>query len=117
MDDQGKASFDRRLASAAATRAGADRRREELRRTLGELRSNFPQESRELAVLVFSCMELIEAWNAYAHGGAAPSPAELARKEALLAKVAALLEPRAGEALQSFVTHIVTMSRNARRQG
>lgn len=117
MDALGEESFDRRLAAAAAAGATADRRRETLRRTLGDLRTTFPEESREFAVLIFSCMELIEAWNAPPEGGAAPSAAELTRKEALLTKVAALLEPRAGEALQSFVTHIVTTSRKARERG
>lgn len=117
LDDHGKESFDRRLAAAASASSEADRAREPVRRTIGELRRTFPEESREFAVLIFSCMELIEAWTEYAQGGAAPSQAEIARKEALLTKVAALLEPRAAEALQSFVTHIVATSRKAREQG
>ena len=117
IDEHGMDSFDRRLAAAAAAEAGEDRKVGQLRRMLGDLRSTFPEESSEFAVLIFSCMELIEAWSEHVRGGKAPSAAELARKEELLTRVCALLEPRAGEALHGFVTHIVTTSRKARQQG
>lgn len=117
LDEHGKDSFDRRLAAASTpVAAPALPQRESNRVTIDDLRSSFPEESREFAVLIFACMELIDAVCAPSQGGETPSSADLARKEALLAKVAALLEPRAGEALQSFVAHIVATSRRARGQ-
>lgn len=104
MDSAGKESFDRRLAAAA-------------RSPRPDLRKSFPEESKELAVLVFSCVELIELLERHAAQGTRPPAADLERKEKLLTRVAALLAPHAGEALQSFVAHVVAESRGARGRG
>ena len=82
-------------------------------RDLASLRRSFPEASRELALLVFNCVDLLEDLSSDAEG-AAPTAAELERKEKLLLRVAQLLAPRAKEALSSFVDHVVGISRDAR---
>ncbi len=83
------------------------------RLTLAELRRSFPPESRELALLVFNCVDLLEELSRDAEGS--PPPAEeLARKEELLRRIGELLAPRAEEALASFVAHVVDTSRRYR---
>ncbi|MFO0548538.1 MAG: hypothetical protein U0271_09135 [Polyangiaceae bacterium] len=79
--------------------------------SLAELRRSFPQESRQLAQLVFSCTDLLEE---IARGDRSTSVAELERREQMLARIAELLEPKASSALVSFVAHTVKLSKGAR---
>lgn len=104
------ADFEARLHEAAAAKA---RRDESRRMELAALRRSFPAESRELALLIFNCVDLLEDLSEDAEGQP-PSAAELERKERLLTRVAELLSPRAGPALESFVGHVVAISRRAR---
>lgn len=104
------ADFERRLREAAERKERDD---EAARMHLAELRRSFPAGSRELALLVFNCADLLEDLSDDAEGVPEPA-ADLARKEALLLRIAELLAPRAGEALVSFVEHVVAVSRRAR---
>lgn len=122
MEARGVAAFDQQLADAV------QRAREGARdaaapddpvpsldtaelRELARLRRSFPAEARELAILVFACADLLEDLAERDH----PPPAdELARKEVLIARIGALLAPRAGEALGSFVGHVAELSRRHR---
>jgi hypothetical protein len=106
IDDQSAESFEKRLVAAA--RAKADRSASK-HATLATLRKSFPEESREFAVLVFACADLLEDL-----AEETQAKDELARREQLLVRVTSLLAPHAGEALKSFVSHIVALSRSAR---
>lgn len=105
------AEFEQRVRVAAAKKARED---EAARLHLAELRRSFPPASRELALLIFNCVDLLEDLSDDAEGEP-PSAAELERKEKLLLRVAELLAPRADEALRSFVEHVVSISRAHRR--
>lgn len=114
------ADFERRVHRAAARKAREAqevieaRPAEERRRLdLAEIRRSFPEPSRELALLVFNCVDLLEDLSADAEGQP-PSAEQLERKEQLLTRLAELLAPDAGEALRSFVAHVVSLSRQAR---
>lgn len=104
------AEFERRLFAAAAAKERED---EAARLHLAELRRSFPPASRELALLVFNCVDLLEELSDDAEGAPAPV-SELERKEKVLLRLAELLAPRAGEALISFVGHVVETSRRHR---
>lgn len=111
FDADDAAHFEQRLRKAAAEKAEQEGGAERL--ALAELRRSFPEPSRELALLVFNCVDLLEDLSDDAEGQP-PSDAELARKEQLLTRIAELLAPRAGEALSSFVEHVVALSRRHR---
>lgn len=83
------------------------------RPTLSELRRSFPARSRKLALLLFGCVDLLEQ----VAEGASDDAAERAKREALLTQIATLLQPSAGEALTSFVSHVVELSREQREPG
>lgn len=113
FDADDAASFEARVRQAAEDKADDD---DEARRMdLSVLRRSFPDESRELALLIFNCVDLLEELSHDAEG-APPSEAELEKKEQLLRRIAGLLSPRAGEALVSFVDHVAKISR-VYRQG
>jgi hypothetical protein len=80
---------------------------------LAALRRSFPPEARELALLIFNCVDLLEDLSEDAEGNPAEA-LELARKEQLLLRIGSLLAPGAGAALQSFVAHVVELSRRHR---
>jgi len=111
FDADDAAAFEERVRKAAAHRA--ENEDEARGMDLAELRRSFPAESRELALLVFNCVDLLEDLSEDAEGTPA-SPAELEQKERLLLRIAELLAPRAGEALTSFVEHVVAQSRRHR---
>ncbi len=102
------ADFERRVRKAAARKAEADD--DERRMDLAVLRRSFPEESRELALLIFNCVDLLEELSQDAEGQP-PSAEELKAKEQLLRRIAELLAPRAGDALTSFVDHVAKISR------
>jgi hypothetical protein len=106
MDDQSAESFERRLVAAAATKAQKSTSKHA---TLANLRRSFPEESREFAVLAFACADLLEDL-----AEETQAKDELAGREQLLLRVTSLLAPHAGEALKSFVQHVVSLSRSAR---
>lgn len=114
MEADSTAQFDaelrRSLARAEEEQADVDAREAE---ALARLRRSFPAESKELAVLLFACVDLLDD---LAEIDDPPTPEALARKEQLLARIGALLAPRAEIALTSFVGHVVALSR-ARRGG
>lgn len=112
LDTRTLESFDERLRAAEADTTQQDR--SALRKDLANVRRSFPEESKELAVLVFSCVDLLRDLQASAAGAKALAPEDLARREALLARIAALLSPNAGKALTSFVDHVVQLSRRTR---
>src|SRR5687767_10681703 len=102
--------FEKRLRAAAARKQEED---EAARMHLAELRRSFPAQARELALLVFNCVDLLEDLSDDAEGEPAPAPA-LPRKEALLQRLAEMLAPTAADALKSFVDHVVALSRRRR---
>jgi len=105
------ARFEQRVKQAAANKARETKPRDDDRRLdLAELRRSFPPESRELALLLFNCVDLLEELSADAEGSP-PTARELERKEQLLERIGELLAPRASEALASFVAHVVETSR------
>jgi len=105
------ARFEARVKQAAAKKARERPPAEDDRRLdLAELRRSFPPPSRELALLLFNCVDLLEELSADAEGRP-PTAAELERKEQLLVRIGELLAPRASEALASFVAHVVETSR------
>lgn len=110
FDADDAATFERRVRKAAAHQARAQ---EEGRMELAALRRSFPGPSRELAQLVFNCVDLLEDLSEDAEGVPA-TEGELERKERLLSRIAELLAPRASEALLSFVQHVVEISRRHR---
>jgi hypothetical protein len=115
------ADFDQRLAAfARSPRLAAEampsvETLQEPSAHLSELRRSFPPEAQKLALLIFNCVDLLEEL-ADDVEGSPPSPAELERKEQLLTRIADLIEPKAGEALSSFVAHVVALSREARSE-
>lgn len=109
-DDADAAEFHQRLQAAAAQKARED---EAARMNLDVLRRSFPEDSRELALLIFNCVDLLEELSDDAEGEA-PPPSELEKKERLLRRFAELLAPNAGAALESFVEHVVAISRSSR---
>lgn len=113
FDAHDAASFEQRVRQAAAQKA--EEEDESRRMDLSVLRRSFPEESRELALLIFNCVDLLEDLSDDAEGDP-PSLAELEKKEQLLRRIAALLAPRSAEALTSFVEHVVKISR-VYRQG
>jgi hypothetical protein len=128
VDADDEAVFERRLKDAAARKERDLSEQRELREQreneqaaqearrldLAELRRSFPEQSRELALLVFNCVDLLEDLSEDAEGSPPADPAELERKEKLLTRIAALLAPRAGDALESFVAHVVQTSQQYR---
>lgn len=108
-------SFDARLKAAQAD--PKQRERAALRRELRGVRRSFPEESKELAVLVFACVDLLGDLQASAAGTKPLAAEDLKRREQLLGRIATLLTPRAGEALTSFVDHVVELSRRTRASG
>lgn len=112
MEARSVAAFDERLAEAAARARQSEREEAEERASdLASLKRSFPAASRELAILVFACVDLLED---LADDERPPSSEELARKEALIARIGALLAPRAEVALTSFVSHVTELSRRHR---
>ncbi|MBX7196132.1 MAG: hypothetical protein K1X94_29015 [Sandaracinaceae bacterium] len=116
MEAESTAAFDAELrASVGAARAREEERERDVEAAeaaaLATLRRSFPAESKELALLLFACVDVLED---LAEIDDPPSAAELARKEALLSRIGELLAPRAEPALRSFVDHVVSLSR-ARR--
>ena len=114
MEAESTAQFDEAL-RAAATRtrekeADIDAREAE---ALAHLRRTFPAESKELALLLFACVDLLED---LAEIDDPPTSEELARKEYLIARIGALLAPRAEPALRSFVLHVVELSQEHREK-
>lgn len=112
LDAQSVAEFDERLRGAAARARPAapdiDALEEE---AFARLRRSFPPESRELATLLFACVDLLED---LAEIDTPPTAEALARKELLIARIGALLAPHADVALSSFVGHVVALSRHRR---
>jgi hypothetical protein len=104
------AEFESRVRLAAEKKAREEAAK---RMQLATLRRTFPEESRSFALLVFNCVDLLEDLSEDAEGEP-PEPAELERKERLLARLAEMLAPDAGEALRSFVDHVVEISRQRR---
>jgi hypothetical protein len=111
LDAQELSAFETRLREAAATKRGADETR---RLNLAELRRSFPEPSRELALLLFNCIDLLEELSGDAEGNPPASAEEFERKEKLLSRIAQLLAPKADEALLSFVSHVVSTSKRYR---
>ncbi|MBW2527414.1 MAG: hypothetical protein JRI23_24745 [Deltaproteobacteria bacterium] len=113
FDADDAADFEQRVRKAAALKAQEED--ESRKMDLDVLRRSFPDASRELALLIFNCADLLEDLSTDAEGQP-PSDAELVRKEKLLERVAELLAPRSGEALLSFVHHVVRLSQRYRRR-
>ena len=80
---------------------------------LASLRRSFPEPARELALLIFKCVDLLD--ELASDGAPAPEAAELSRREALLGRIAALIAPKADGALLAFVDHVIALSRNRPR--
>lgn len=115
MEAESTAEFDaelRRAAQRAAERE-VDIEASEAE-ALSRLRRSFPAESKELAVLLFACVDVLED---LAEIDDPPAPETLERKERLLARIGELLAPRAEVALRSFVDHVVALSRERRARG
>lgn len=112
LDAQNVAEFDERLHRAASRARPAqpdvDALEEE---AFARLRRSFPPESRELATLLFACVDLLED---LAEIDTPPTPEALAKKELLIARIGALLVPHAAPGLASFVGHVVALSRQRR---
>ena len=113
LDAASTDGFEARLAAACARKERSEAVEE---RELANLRKSFPEPARELALLVFNCVDLLEELSEDAEGQP-PSPAELVRKEKLLTRIAELIAPRADEAMLSFVSHVVALSRTHREGG
>ena len=111
FDAQETADFERRLQDAVSRQPSHDEKLAALR--LSALRQSFPDASKNLALLIFNCVDLIEALSADAEGNL-PSAEERARKEELLRRVAQLVARDAEGALLSFVDHVVALSRASR---
>lgn len=125
LEQESVAQFDdelRRAAQRAAARKAqeAQRKAEEVDVDAAEaeafaaLRRSFPPESKELAILLFSCVDLLED---VVEIDDPPNPSELAKREILIARIAELLAPRAAPALESFVAHVVSLSQQRRARG
>lgn len=107
------AEFERRVREAAARKKVEVPEAHRERLDLAALRRSFPDEARELALLVFNCVDLLEELSGDAEGNP-PSGEELAKKEELLTRIAELVAPRAEESLLAFVRHVVETSRRYR---
>lgn len=115
LDAATVAEYDQRLAQAASryvrARAAADAivssEAETVAGRRARLRRSFPAESKELATLIFRCVDLLDDVSR----GDPPSAEELEKTEALLRRIAELLSPRAGPALESFVAHVTALAR------
>ena len=114
MEAESTAEFDAELRAAAsravAREADVDAREAE---ALSHLKRSFPAESKELALLLFACVDVLED---LAEIDDPPTKEELARKEYLIARIGALLAPRAESALRSFVLHVVELSQEHREK-
>jgi len=114
MEAESTAAFDDELRKAAAR---VHERESDIEAgeaaALAALRRSFPAESKELAILLFSCVDLLED---LAEIDDPPTSEELARKEYLIARIGALLAPRAETALRSFVLHVVALSQQRRER-
>jgi hypothetical protein len=109
MEAESTAQFDAELRSAVARAVEHEHDVEASEaEALARLRRSFPAESKELAVLLFACVDLLED---LAEIDDPPTHEALAKKEALLARIGDLLAPRAESALRSFVAHVVELSR------
>jgi len=82
------------------------------RPTMAALRASFPEPSKPFARLMFQCFELLDD---VARGNGDDLNPETLRREELLLRVAALLRDDNGAAVESFVKHVVFLSRNRRR--
>ncbi len=109
-DRDDEAEFEARLRRATAQQAQVSANAQQ---HLADLRRSFPEPARNLALLLFNCVDVLEEI-ADDVGGVPPASPALARKEELLLRIAALLEPQAGAALQAFVDHVVQLSRQHR---
>lgn len=109
MDAEEMRGFEERLRDATRRKAEEDAKAHGRAMDLDVMRRSFPEPARELALLIFNCVDLMEDVSRDAEGRP-PTHAELIRKEQLLAKIAVLLKPNAGEALESFVEHVVRLS-------
>lgn len=111
FDRDDAASFEQRLHQAAAEKASRDETARETE--LAAMRRSFPEPARELALLVFNCVDLIEDLADDAEGQPPPA-AEHERKERLLRRIAELVAPSAGAQLLAFVDHVIELSRRDR---
>lgn len=124
LDDA--AAFEAKLREAAAEKPAAPVYQDEIAAALAEpdsaddgaahlehLRRSFPEASRQFALLIFNCVDLLEELADDVEGTPAPGP-DLERKERLMLRIAKLIEPQAGVALTSFVEHVVEQSRQSR---
>ncbi len=108
MEMESARDFDRQLARAALQ---AQHNEAIERAELDALRRSFPPPSRELAALLFASVDLLHDVVERDHP---PTEEHLAKREELLLKIEALLHPRAGAALESFVQHVVALSKKRR---
>ena len=113
LDEHRGETFEARLRAATAAAAVRKEQRAELRAQLGEVRRSFPEASKQFAVLIFACVDLLDDLTEHAEGRCELSASEVERREQLLLRVGGLLAPRADEALASFVEHVVQVSRKA----
>lgn len=112
MQDSSFESFDARLRAAQAD--PKTQARAALRKDLRDVRRSFPEPSKELAVLVFACVDLLADLQEANAGTKSLSPDDLKRREQLLGRITRLLATNAGDALTSFVDHVVDLSRRSR---
>ena len=110
MQDSSFESFDARLRAAQAD--PHMQARATLQKELRNVRRSFPEPSKELAVLVFACVDLLT--DLQDADGNALSTDDLKRRELLLGRITKLLAPNAGEALTSFVDHVIELSQRSR---
>lgn len=112
LDAASVAEYDERLKRAASRymRAKEAGQLHDPAAELARLRRSFPPEAKELATLLFACVDLLEDLAEETP----PPAAELAKKEVLLGRIAELLEPRAADALAAFVGHVTALSRSRR---
>jgi hypothetical protein len=111
MEAESTRNFDRALAKAAVQAQENDAVE---RAELEAIRRSFPPASRELAALVFGAMDLLHDVVERDHP---PTEEHLRKREELLGRIEALLRPRAGAALESFVAHVIAASAERRRRG
>jgi hypothetical protein len=113
LDEHRGETFDARLRAATAAAAARREQNAELRAELADVRRSFPEASKQFAVLIFACVDLLDDLADHAEGRSELSAAEVERREQLLLRVSGLLAPRAQEAMASFVEHVVQVSRRA----
>lgn len=109
MQADSSREFDRQLAAVSLQ---AEKNEAMEQAELAILRKSFPAESRELAALVFGAMDLMHDVVERDHP---PTEEHLRKREELLSRIEVLLRPKAGIALESFVAHVVSLSRRRRR--